>query len=216
MLHCKTRAHCSKFRLLAVWRRWQTEGKKQKSHPMISLCTDSTVLTKRTNIKCTCTPYTSLTMYVPLQNMNCVTRVFNTGFFWWRLFCKLPLCTQLIVLNVIFPVLESNAFNTCLKGQEPREESMGGNERGAVLSFSKRTRVLSRVCTTLTFPSAMFLLHSYRFCCTYFFSVLALLHILLGWTPQPIGSASLLVVGTILYIGGMQNLQSSRTVKVWF
>ena len=74
MLHCKTRAHCSKFRLLAVWE--ETEGKKQKSHPMISLCTDSTVLTKRTNIKCTCTPYTSLTMYVPLQNMNCVTRVF--------------------------------------------------------------------------------------------------------------------------------------------
>lgn len=64
MLHCKTRAHCSKFRLAVLWHRC-TEGKKQKSTPMISLCTDTTVLTKCTNKK-------SVQYWL---------------FFLWRLFC---------------------------------------------------------------------------------------------------------------------------------
>ena len=90
MLHCKTRAHCSKFRLAVLWHRC-TEGKKQKSTPMISLCTDTTVLTKCTNVPTSHNGPTSLTKMYHCTSTKyelCYEgRVFNTGLFWWRLFC---------------------------------------------------------------------------------------------------------------------------------
>jgi len=154
-------------------------------------------------------------MYVPVQNMNCVTRVFNTVFFLWRLFCDLPLCTQLIVLNVISPVLKKQCVQHIFEGWRAQKRDRGQcwasqRERGFWAEFARRSHIppqCSFFTVTGSVPTSSRVL----------FSVLALLHILLGWTPQPSVSASLLVVGTILYIGrgGMQNLQSSRTVKVW-
>ena len=112
------------------------------------------------------------------------------------------MCTKLIVLNVISPVLEKQCVQHIFEGLRAQRRNDTNVELLREKKDFERGLHNSHIppqCSFFTVTGVMLLL-----CCTYLL-MCTLLHSV---------SASLLVVGTKSGEKGMQNLQSSRTVKV--